>query len=196
MNPSRPGGQTRERIRQTAMRLVVERGVEGVSVRDIAQAVGMKPSNLYAHFTSKTELVDALFAEGYAAYGEQLAAEAGRAAPFAARLVAMIRLMCALHDSDTTRFRFLLLAQHGALARLDAGLANPVSILGGAIETAMRDGEIPPADPMLLTAMVVGVVVQAATFLMYGRLGGGMAGLADALGAACLRLVSPAPEIG
>ncbi|HEY2133205.1 MAG TPA: TetR/AcrR family transcriptional regulator [Acetobacteraceae bacterium] len=188
MSGARAPRLTRERIKQTAMGLVVERGVEGVSVRDIAAAVGMKPSNLYAHFASKAELIDEMFAEGYAEYGRLLADEAARDAPFAIRLEAMVRLMCDLHDADRTRFRFLLLVQHDALGRFEYDEANPVNILSRLIRGAIATGEIPPGDGMLITAMIVGVVVQAATFQLYGRMDGGMIPLAPDLARACVRL--------
>ena len=60
-----PGGK-RELIKAQAMRLFVERGVDAVSVRDIAAACAMKPSNLYAHFASREALVAELFYDGYA----------------------------------------------------------------------------------------------------------------------------------
>ena len=68
---------TRERIKAQSMRLFVARGIDAVSVRDIAAAVGMKASNLYAHFPGKQALIQELFAEGFAAYGARLHAVAG-----------------------------------------------------------------------------------------------------------------------
>jgi AcrR family transcriptional regulator len=179
-------GTTRARIRAEAMRLFVERGVDAVSVRDIADAVGMNASNLYAHYRAKEALIGELFAEGYAEYGRQLAAIPPGA--FAARLEAMVRLICRLHDEDTTRFRFLLITQHGSLARLPPGADNPIEIVQGAVTAAMEEGAIPPGDPALLTAMIVGAVTQAATFRMYGRLDGDLVDFADGLVGACHRI--------
>lgn len=188
-----PDIPTKDRIRDAALRLFVERGVAAVSVRDIAAAVGMKPSNLYSHFPSKDELVRELFTAGYAAYGARLAEVARGPAPFARRLDAMVRLICRLHDEDTARFRFLLLAQHGELARLGDTVETPVAIVQREVEAAMRAGELPPGDPALLTAMLVGIPVQAATFRLYGRLTRPLCEAADALAAACLAVLHAAP---
>jgi hypothetical protein len=138
-------------------------------------------------------LVAELFADGYAEYGALLAEAAAGAGPFAARLRAMVRLICRLHDEDTVRFRFLLLAQHGQLARVGAADETPVTILQREIETAMRRGEIPPGDPALLTAAVVGIPLQAATFHLYGRLQRSLGELADEIAAACLAVLKPEP---
>jgi AcrR family transcriptional regulator len=179
-------GDTRQRIKEEATRLFVEHGVGDVSVRDIAMAVGMKAPNLYAHFRSREDLVRELFAEGYAAYGNLLAEAAEGEADFRGKLQAMVRLICRLHDEDMVRFRFLLLSQHGSLANIPPGdPRNPVDTLQRTIEAAMQCGEIPTQDPALVAAMVVGVVVQTATFVLYGRINGTMSDLADALVSAC-----------
>lgn len=180
----RDGEATRERIRREAMRLAVERGVEAVSVRDIAAAVGMKASNLYAHWRSREELLRELFADGYAEYGRALADV--RPGPVRERLPAMVRLICRLHDEDTVRFRFLLLTQHAAMAAVEAG-RTPVDVVQAALADAMATGELPARDPALMAAAVVGIVLQAATFHLYGRVPQPMAALADELAAACLR---------
>ena len=44
---------TRERIIDEALTLFSQRGFEGVTVKEIAQAVGIKDSSLYKHFPSK-----------------------------------------------------------------------------------------------------------------------------------------------
>ena len=185
---------TKERIRDVALRLFVERGTAAVSVRDIAAEVGMKPSNLYSHFPSKDALVRELFTDGYAAYGARLDAVARAPGPFARRLDAMVRLICRLHDEDTDRFRFLLLAQHTELARLGDDVDTPVAIVQREVDAAMRAGEIPAGDPALLTAMLVGIPVQAATFRFYGRLTQPLAAAAGHIAAACLAVLHSTPS--
>lgn len=182
---------TRDRIRTAATALSAERGLDAVSVRDIAAAVGMKPSNLYAHYPSRDALIAELFADGYAEYGALLAEAAAGPGPFAVRLRAMVRLICRLHDEDTTRFRFLLLAQHGQLARVGDAVETPVTVLQREVEAAMGRGEIAPGDPALLTAAIVGIPLQAATFHLYGRLQRSLDELADDIADACLAVVTP-----
>ncbi len=132
---------TRDRIMQQAMRLFVNHGIDAVSMRDIADAVGLKAPSLYAHFKSREALVAEMFATGYADYGRRLATEAAKPAPFLKRLSAMVRLICRLHQEDETLFNFLLLTQHGNLR--DLALAqeeNPVEVICRTIAQAMQDG--------------------------------------------------------
>lgn len=51
---------TREKIIEAALDLFSTRGYEGVSVKDIASAVGIKDSSLYKHFKSKREIFDTI----------------------------------------------------------------------------------------------------------------------------------------
>lgn len=49
---------TKERILQEALRLFSVKGFHGVSVRDIAGAVGIKESSLYNHFKNKQDIFE------------------------------------------------------------------------------------------------------------------------------------------
>jgi AcrR family transcriptional regulator len=190
----RARADTRARIRREALRLFVAAGgVDAVSVRDIAAAVGCRPSSLYSHWPSIDALTTEIFTEGYVEYGRRLAEAAAGPGPFPVRLEAMLRLICALHAEDRTLFEFLLLTQHRQLAAFGRTDANPVEVLHRAVAEAMAAGEVPPGDPALLAAAIVGVVVQAATFRHYGRIARGLDAMADEIVALCLRLISAPP---
>ena len=63
----RDGAKTRERICEAALALFASKGVDGATVRDIAQAVGVSEGALYRHFRSKEEIARDIFATRYAA---------------------------------------------------------------------------------------------------------------------------------
>ncbi|HEX3576302.1 MAG TPA: TetR/AcrR family transcriptional regulator [Rhodopila sp.] len=180
----------KERIRREAMRLFVEHGVDAVSMRDIADAVGMKAPSLYAHFRGRDELIGDLFHASYAEYGRQLAEAAASPGTFRQQLEAMVRTICALHAEDELLFNFLLLTQHGSLRQFPENAHNPVEIICRHIAGAMQAGDIPPGNPTLVAAAIIGVVVQTATFKLYGRMSQGLAALTDEIVALCLRIVS------
>lgn len=54
--PHSKGRASRDAILLTAARLATTRGLVGLSIGDLADAVGMSKSGLYAHFKSKEEL--------------------------------------------------------------------------------------------------------------------------------------------
>lgn len=51
---------TKEKIVETALELFSLRGYDGVSVRDIARAVGIRESSLYNHFENKRAIFDGI----------------------------------------------------------------------------------------------------------------------------------------
>jgi AcrR family transcriptional regulator len=58
----RKGGiETRRRILETAADLFARKGVDSVSLREIAQAAGIRESSLYNHFDGKTGILETLF---------------------------------------------------------------------------------------------------------------------------------------
>lgn len=60
------GENTRERVYQTALELIADKGYEGTSLRKIAKAAGVSPALIYRYFPSKRAIVVAFY-EGLAA---------------------------------------------------------------------------------------------------------------------------------
>ena len=52
---------TKTQIFNTTLRLFAARGVENVSMRDIATAVGIKAASIYNHYTNKEQIVEACY---------------------------------------------------------------------------------------------------------------------------------------
>lgn len=187
----RDGAGTNLKIRETALRLFVERGVDAVSVRDITDSVGIRPSTLYVHWRSRDDLVTELFLEGYARYAGTLAETAAQPGSFGERLAGLLRRVCGLFAEDPVLFRFLLLTQHQNLPSVRGEARNPIAVLQHFIAAGIEAGDFAAGDPALLTAAIVGLVVQAATFRHYGRIDADLPALADQIVALALKLVSP-----
>jgi AcrR family transcriptional regulator len=180
----------KDRIKREAMRLFVEHGVAAVSMRDIADAVGVKAPSLYAHFRSRDELIGELFHASYSEYGRQLAVAAATPGSVHSQLEAMVRLACALHAQDELLFNFLLLTQHGFPRETPPDDSNPIEVICRWVAGAMNTGAIPPGNPALIAGAIMGVIVQTATFHLYGRLTHGLQNHADQIVAICQRIVS------
>jgi AcrR family transcriptional regulator len=136
--------KNREQILERSIRLFAKAGFDGVSMRDVAVAVGMTPAALYYHFSDKEQLyVDAV---GYAfrevtgtlksaieAAGaplEQLESVVGVASKMLAKDKSLVRLMqWVMLDSDkqrlqklgTTAFDELFLTIHKLVSKLGSG---------------------------------------------------------------------------
>lgn len=146
MTPAEQSG--RERILASALRLFADRGVSGVTVRDIAADANVSPANVLHHFTSKRGLVDAVDAhvagffervlgsdpdarEALAGQGPDPAASLGeafaRAISAGQPLARYLSRMILEHDQRATTLLQGWIAQTGDLmARLgDTGTVRP-----------------------------------------------------------------------
>ncbi|AZS22651.1 MULTISPECIES: TetR/AcrR family transcriptional regulator [unclassified Caulobacter] len=71
--------RTRERVLAAARRLFSERGYEGATIRDIAQAAGMSTGAVFASFADKSELFEEILTADYEVIYAQMT-QAARAA--------------------------------------------------------------------------------------------------------------------
>jgi AcrR family transcriptional regulator len=177
------------KVERAALDLFAARGVDGVSIAEIAAAAGVSQGALYRHYPSKEELAWALFSTAYLRSGAELDAIRGREPDFSMRIAAMVAHFCALYDSDPALFRFMLIAQHDLLPRIESGQRTPVEAVGDGIAQAVRSGELGAVDPQAGTAAVIGIVLQTAVFHIYGRLTGSLAARAPALARAAVAAV-------
>jgi AcrR family transcriptional regulator len=65
---------SKERIFNAAKTVLEQEGMHGLSMRRIAQESGMSPMSLYRHFADKDALLNALMADGLAAWEERVRA--------------------------------------------------------------------------------------------------------------------------
>lgn len=186
----RPKEQTKELIARAALRLFVDKGIDGTTIRDIAGTAGIAEGTLYRHYAGKDALAWELFSQNYTAFaGELHRIQAGHAT-VRAKLEAMVCQCCAFFDQDPVLFSYLLLAQHGQLQKVTPEMANPVEVVRAVLAAGMDRGEIPAGDPDVAAAMVLGIVLQMATFKIYRRLTQSLTSLAEVLVAATWRVAA------
>jgi AcrR family transcriptional regulator len=179
----------RTKVERAALDLFAAKGVDGVSIAEIAHAAGVSQGALYRHHPSKEELAWALFSTAYLRTGAELDAIRAREPDFRTRIAAMVAHFCALYDRDPALFRFMLIAQHDLLPRIGRGERTPVDAVADAVADAVRNGEIGSVDPQVAAAVVMGVVLQTAVFRIYGRLNGSLAARAPNLATAAIAAV-------
>jgi AcrR family transcriptional regulator len=102
--------ETMIEIVAAAWELVREEGLTGLAMRDLGARVGMRAQSLYSYFSSKNEIYDAMFLEGYLAFADQVeratAEEAGTGDP-EALLKRTAREFVAFCTSDPARYQLL-----------------------------------------------------------------------------------------
>lgn len=97
--PAYHHGDLRGALVRAGMELLVDRDLEGLSLREVARAVGVSPPSVYRHFPDKQALMTALAREGLAllsdAQHEAVAGLTERGAIFAAAGRAYVRFALA-----------------------------------------------------------------------------------------------------
>jgi len=146
---------TRLALHEAALRLVAERGLEHVSVDDIAARADVSPRTFFNYFPSKDDAVvglDPAMPERQAA--ALLAQPADRSAVQALRAIAHQQAVEMAEEPELWPLRLQVIDSHSALlARLAAGFGESERILAAAI--AERTGTRVGADvyPTLLAAV-------------------------------------------
>src|SRR5689334_18966145 len=168
----------KSRINAAALHLFAERGADATPMPMIAEAAGASVGSLYRYYANKEELVARLYGENYARLAQELDRAQAQAVTARDKIAAMVRFICGFFDREWDLARFLLLEQHLRL-KTCSGAANPVDIVHEVLADGMRRGEVIQRNGIVATALVMGPVIQAATFRTYGRLTGPLADAAD-----------------
>jgi AcrR family transcriptional regulator len=164
--------ETKSRLERAALTLFVARGVAETTTKEIAMAASVAEGTIYRYFPSKERLALDLFLRHHQGLAEALAEAQRPAKGLRAKVEAIVRCYCEWADRDWTLFAYHLLNQHSFLIQVPDGAANPVTVVRDVISQAMKAGEIPKRNIDLAAASAIGVVLQAATYKVYGRFTG------------------------
>lgn len=168
---ARGSGATRARIERAALRLFAEKGFDATSIRDIALGVGVADAALYRYFKSKETIGRELFLSHYRALAREITRIADDPTRFRQKTAALVRLFCELFDEQPHVFSFIPLHQHAHLRFVpEEESGNAVAALRRLMAAAHARGEVTESNADLAAAKALGVVLQPATFIMYGRL--------------------------
>jgi AcrR family transcriptional regulator len=181
--PSRPprrpradGARTRRAILRAAAALATVDGLEGLSIGNLAAAIGMSKSGLYAHFGSKQELQLATIEEAAGIFQAEVVQPALVAQPG----VAQLRTLCGAFFDHLQRRTFPggcffagaaleMGTRPGPVKeRVAAFQAGFVALIRGFAATALDRGELPESeDPDQLAFELNGIILATdASFVM------------------------------
>lgn len=152
---------TKERILEAALTLFAEKGYNGTSVEQIANAVGIRAPSLYKHYKGKEDILNALIDSAEARYEEMFGSERNIGKVPESReefiRVTMGRIAFTMHDPVIRRTRMLLVQEQFRNERisevttrhqLDGVQRMFAKIIGG----MMDEGMVRKDDPELLAA--------------------------------------------
>ncbi len=170
-------GDTKERIRETALELFSEKGYPGTSMSDIAGRMGLTKAALYKHYAGKQEIFDAIVeatAARYQRYTDQIdihVQDAGQDFPVfteisADALAEKVRqiFLYSLHDEAISRFRRMMTIEQFRSQEL-SGLytrryvERMVDYHAAIFRSLISAGELREEDPETLAMMYVAPVI-------------------------------------
>lgn len=155
--------QTRRQILDAAWRLADEHGFESLSLRELAEQVGMRAPSLYSYFDSKAAILDALFAEGHRAVGDEVAATiAGLPSdlPAVDRLTHGLRSWLRACQANPARYRLLYTTAVPGWSPSDDAYAVSVAELSRMAAQLAEAGLTDPRRVDLYTAVAAGLAAQ------------------------------------
>jgi AcrR family transcriptional regulator len=157
-------GGTRERILDAAEALLRRHGPAKTAVVDVAKALGMSHGNVYRHFASRAELLDAVAERWLRGVSGPLAGIAAGPEPAAARLEAWVLALAAAKRrkvlDDPELFATYHAVAEAARHVVEAHLAELRGQLARIVREGAAAGEFRVADPDAAAAAVLDATVR------------------------------------
>jgi AcrR family transcriptional regulator len=149
---------TRAEILEAAWDLARSEGLAGISLRDLARAVGMQPPSLYSYFDSKNAIYDAMFKQGYDAMSQRDAIF--KAAPGSDVFKVRVHEFLQFCTEDPVRYQLLFQRTIPGFTPSEESYALAVRTLERAYEALAASGVTTPAHRDLYTAFTSGLADQ------------------------------------
>jgi AcrR family transcriptional regulator len=180
-----------ESIEKTAIRLFASRGINQVTIKDIAGEAGCSEGALYRHYASKDEMALILYKNELEKFVSLLKPLLQGSGTFSERIKSTVELFYSFFDEDPITFKFILLSEHhfSQKDKLNPKL-NPHSIVFDFVREGFKSGEFRIEDPELSASVLLGIVLQPATLRATGRLKGKMSNKTNEVVKACLRALN------
>jgi AcrR family transcriptional regulator len=149
---------TRAEVLEAAWTLARSEGLAGLSLRDLAAAVGMRPPSLYSYFESKHAIYDAMFKQGYEemARRDAIFDPAPGPGPFKAR----VRTFLDFATEDTARYQLLFQRTLPSFTPSPESYAVAERVLERAYEALAAAGVTSAGHRDLYTALISGLADQ------------------------------------
>ncbi|GFM20214.1 MULTISPECIES: TetR/AcrR family transcriptional regulator [Mycobacteriaceae] len=167
------GEHLREEILDAATGLLLETGdAKAVSIRSVAQRVGVTPPSIYLHFADKQALLDAVCSRYFEKLDEQMQAVDGAGRPdvpmvevLRAQGMAYVRFALA----NPELYRIATMGHGHPGGEVDVALTSSAFLhIRGSMEAMIADGLYPPADPTAL-ALEMWAAVHGVAALVISR---------------------------
>lgn len=153
--------QTRREILDAAWQVAREQGLTGLTLRDVADRVGMRAPSLYSHFDSKHAIYDAMYGEAWTAYEQ--AVRPGRDSLTDDLRAAAHQITRTFFDfavADPVRYQLMNQRVIPGFEPSAESYAPAVRVLEESYAIAAERGVADPDDVAILLALMGGLIDQ------------------------------------
>lgn len=157
-------GERYRAILETAARLICERGYEGTSMQEIADACRLTKAGLYHYIQNKEQLLSAIMSYGMDLFEGQVLAKVRDIADPVERLRACMRRNIELVTHGANKEVIIILHEHATLkgeAReyIDRRKKQYVRFIEETFSEAVKQGRMRPLEPTIVAFSFLGMVL-------------------------------------
>jgi AcrR family transcriptional regulator len=150
----------RQHVLDAALKLFVEKGIEGTTTREIAQLANAGEGTMFRHFETKEDMAWHLFNENLTTFMKQLKEGISKETSAKGKIRSMVEAGFNLYESDPILCSFLLLTEHSAARRMPPGYETPLDLMVGVIVEGQKTGEVRAMETHLATALTFGAIIR------------------------------------
>jgi len=148
-------GNLREQLIECGLRLIQEKGIQALTLREIGSRLGVSRSAAYRHFEEKAAFLEAIREAGFIAFGDALLSAKEAAAPdFASRLDAMGAAYVRFATRHRAHFEVMFAEAPDPRRASSAAGDRAFAILEDTIREGQSSGDVRPGDSKLLARAV------------------------------------------
>jgi len=157
-------GERLRNILETAARLIRERGYEGTSMQEIADACRLTKAGLYHHIQNKEQLLFSIMRYGMDLFESQVLEKVKDIEDPVERLSACMRRNIELVTRGASKEVIIILHEHATLTgeareHIDRRKKNYVRFLEDTFSEAVKQGRMRPVDPTIVAFSFLGMVL-------------------------------------
>lgn len=172
--PRGSGDQLRDEILDAATDLLLDTGdAKAVSIRSVAQRVGVTPPSIYLHFADKDALLDAVCVRYFEKLDEEMQEVAGQAGDVGTSAVDVLRAQGLAYVRFALKtpelYRIATMGQGSPGSDVDMTLNSSAFVhMRTSVEALIDEGIYPPGDPTTL-ALELWTVAHGVAALLISR---------------------------
>jgi len=157
-------------IVRAATSLFAERGIDGTSMRDIAEAAGVREAAIYRHFAGKDDLAREIFLSWYSWYCEKLEDIVSGSGGTLEKLREIVRHEFSAVTEHSEAFVYFCENESRFVRSLPPEIVSGRRVFTAFIKAGQARGEVFAGSPELLADMLSGALCAVAlTWLRTGR---------------------------